>query len=80
MATRTERNDGPINEPDYLSLGKDTWTRIWLLTLDHKRIGVMYLTGILASSRCWCAPSCGRRARRSSTPTPTTSCSRCTAR
>jgi cytochrome c oxidase subunit 1 len=53
MATRTERNDGPINEPDYLSLhkGKDTWTRIkgWLLTLDHKRIGVMYLASILAA-------------------------------
>ena len=53
MATRTERNDGPINEPDYLSLhkGKPLGTRIkgWLVTLDHKRIGVMYLTGILIS-------------------------------
>ena len=38
--------------------------RSWLFTLDHKRIGVMYLVSILAascwagSSPCWSAPSC----------------------
>jgi cytochrome c oxidase subunit 1 len=52
--TRTQEiNDGPVNEPDYLSThkGQPLWNRIksWMLTLDHKRIGVMYLTGILFS-------------------------------
>ena len=55
MATKikTERNDGPVNEPDYLSInnGKPRWQRIkgWLFTLDHKRIGLMYLFGILGA-------------------------------
>src|SRR3954468_17721114 len=48
MATKTkkiERNDGPVNEPDYLHAGKGIWS--WMTTLDHKRIGLMYLFGIL---------------------------------
>jgi len=56
MATTTkriERNDGPVNEPDFLSLhdGKPLGERVkgWLFTLDHKRIGMMYLFGILAA-------------------------------
>ncbi len=58
----------------------------WLVTLDHKRIGVMYLISVTdrlrdsaASSRCSCAPSSSRAARPCSTRTPTTRCSRCTA-
>jgi len=45
--------DGPVNEPNYLRIndGKPLWERIkgWLFTLDHKRIGMMYLFGILGS-------------------------------
>ncbi|MGN6107381.1 MAG: cytochrome c oxidase subunit I [Kofleriaceae bacterium] len=37
--------DGPKNEPDYLSVTKG-W-KSWAVTLDHKRIGVMYLCGIM---------------------------------
>lgn len=33
--------------PDYLHDGRGIWS--WLFTLDHKRIGVMYLVGILTS-------------------------------
>ena len=48
MATKTkERNDGPVNEPDYLNVTKGL--KSWLVTLDHKRIGLMYLYGILIS-------------------------------
>ncbi|HEY0195281.1 MAG TPA: cbb3-type cytochrome c oxidase subunit I, partial [Kofleriaceae bacterium] len=39
--------DGPVNEPDFLSVEKGL--KSWLLTLDHKRIGMMYLFGILFS-------------------------------
>src|SRR5690349_5643681 len=55
MATTTkqERNDGPVNEPSFLDTykGKPLGTRIlgWALTLDHKRIGMMYLFGILGA-------------------------------
>ena len=49
----TTRNDGPVNEPDYLNThkGQPLGARIksWMFTLDHKRIGAMYLTGILIS-------------------------------
>ena len=49
MATKatTERNDGPVNEPDYLNVTKGL--KSWMFTLDHKRIGLMYLFGILGS-------------------------------
>lgn len=33
--------------PDYLRDGRSVWS--WVFTLDHKRIGVMYLVGILIS-------------------------------
>jgi len=60
MATNTsikpsgkERNDGPVNEPDFLNThkGQPLGARIkgWMFTLDHKRIGMMYLFGILIS-------------------------------
>src|SRR5687768_10728701 len=39
--------DGPVNEPDFLRVTKGF--RSWALTLDHKRIGMMYLYGILFS-------------------------------
>jgi cytochrome c oxidase subunit 1 len=39
--------EGPENEPDFLRVSKGL--RSWLLTLDHKRIGMMYLYGILLS-------------------------------
>src|SRR5438105_508192 len=42
-----ERNDGPVNEPDFLHVTRG-W-KSWAFTLDHKRIGMMYLTGILFS-------------------------------
>src|SRR6187549_310245 len=41
------RDDGPINEPNYLKVAKG-W-KSWAFTLDHKRIGVMYLSGILVA-------------------------------
>ncbi|MDB4961351.1 MAG: caaA 1 [Myxococcales bacterium] len=49
MATikTTERNDGPVNEPDYLHVTKGI--KGWLFTLDHKKIGLMYLYAILIS-------------------------------
>ncbi len=49
MATKatTVRNDGPVNEPDYLNVSKGL--KSWLFTLDHKRIGLMYLFAILGA-------------------------------
>ncbi|HLL20838.1 MAG TPA: cbb3-type cytochrome c oxidase subunit I [Kofleriaceae bacterium] len=44
---RFGRYDGPENEPDFLRVTKGI--RSWLFTLDHKRIGMMYLFGILIS-------------------------------
>jgi len=42
---------GPVNEPSFLDThkGKPFWQRVraWTHTLDHKRIGMMYLFGIL---------------------------------
>jgi cytochrome c oxidase subunit 1 len=46
-SVRTERNDGPVNEPDFLHVTKGL--KSWLFTLDHKRIGMMYLFGILGA-------------------------------
>src|SRR5580704_6438633 len=39
--------DGPDNEPDFLHVSKGF--KSWALTLDHKRIGMMYLFGILGA-------------------------------
>src|SRR5678816_4882246 len=39
--------DGPTTEPDFLHVSKGI--KSWMLTLDHKRIGMMYLFGILGS-------------------------------
>ena len=50
MATKTEAtevNDGPVNEPDFLNVSKGI--KSWLTTLDHKRIGMMYLFAIMGS-------------------------------
>jgi len=52
MATTTGKNDygypdGPTSEPDFLHVHKGV--KSWLTTLDHKRIGMMYLFGILTS-------------------------------
>src|SRR5262245_44933823 len=55
MATKNKkvRNDGPVGEPNFLETykGKPLGARIlgWMLTLDHKRIGMMYLFGILGA-------------------------------
>ena len=38
---------GPVNEPDFLHVTKGF--KSWAFTLDHKRIGMMYLFGILFS-------------------------------
>jgi len=45
MATPAKNPHGPQNEPDYLNVTKGL--KSWLVTLDHKRIGVMYLVGIM---------------------------------
>jgi cytochrome c oxidase subunit I len=52
MATTAKKNDhgypdGPTTEPDFLHCSKGIGS--WLVTLDHKRIGMMYLFGILTS-------------------------------
>ena len=48
MATTVTRQpDGPVTEPDFLRVTKGL--KSWMLTLDHKRIGMMYLFGILTS-------------------------------
>src|SRR5258706_7777462 len=41
------RPQGPVTEPDFLHVTKGI--RSWMFTLDQKRIGCMYLTGILIS-------------------------------
>jgi cytochrome c oxidase subunit 1 len=58
----------------------------WLFTLDHKRIGVMYLVSVIwpsswaASSRCSCASSCSTPGAPSWMRSTYNRCSRCTAR
>jgi cytochrome c oxidase subunit I len=48
MATTVIRQPaGPVKELDYLRVTRGL--KSWLLTLDHKRIGMMYLVGILIS-------------------------------
>src|SRR5678815_3961557 len=49
MATTDKQRQphGPTTEPDFLHVTRGL--RSWLLTLDHKRIGMMYLFGILLS-------------------------------
>jgi len=42
-----QRIHGPYKEPNYLEVTKGL--KSWMLTLDHKRIGMMYLFGILFS-------------------------------
>ena len=75
---------GPVTEPDFLNVTKGL--KSWLVTLDHKRIGMMYLFGILISLIVGGTFALLVRtelfepwARRSSGRTPTTSSSRCTA-
>jgi len=45
--TASARQHGPVSEPDFLHVTRGL--RSWLTTLDHKRIGMMYLAGILTS-------------------------------
>jgi cytochrome c oxidase subunit 1 len=45
--TATKQPHGPVTEADFLHVTRGL--RSWLLTLDHKRIGMMYLAGILVS-------------------------------
>src|SRR3954469_7831230 len=47
LAELKQRPQGPVTEPDFLNVKKGIGS--WLLTLDHKRIGMMYLFGILIS-------------------------------
>src|SRR5689334_6169407 len=42
-----DRVHGPSSEPDFLHVTKGF--KSWALTLDHKRIGMMYLFGILGA-------------------------------
>jgi cytochrome c oxidase subunit 1 len=41
----TREPAGPVTEPDFLHVTRGF--KSWAFTLDHKRIGMMYLTGIL---------------------------------
>jgi len=77
-------SENALGRENYLSHGHGL--RSWLLTLDHKRIALMYLVSILASFFLGgifallirtelLTPSAP-----SWTPTPTTRCSPCTAR
>src|SRR3981189_644629 len=47
LAEHKNRPQGPVSEPDFLNVTKGF--KSWALTLDHKRIGMMYLFGILTS-------------------------------
>ncbi len=50
MATLTSpvvHPGGPVHSPNYLDSEKGIWS--WLTTVDHKRIGVMYLWSVLAA-------------------------------
>jgi cytochrome c oxidase subunit 1 len=49
MATEAtaERVHHPVTEPDFLNVTRGF--KSWAVTLDHKRIGMMYLAGILLS-------------------------------
>ena len=38
---------GETRQPNYLQVSKGFWS--WAATLDHKRIGIMYLAGTLAA-------------------------------
>src|SRR6187549_2190507 len=46
-ATTTHSAAGDPPEPSYLTVKRGF--RNWIVTLDHKRIGVMYLIGIMTS-------------------------------
>jgi len=74
----------PINRADYLNHAYGV--RSWLLTLDHKRIALLYLGSITlfffvgGAFRRAAAPGAGDAEGGFSSPrTPTTRCSRCTA-
>ena len=41
LAELKNRPQAPVTEPDFLNVSKGR--RSWLLTLDHKRIGMMML-------------------------------------
>ena len=44
------KNNG--REPSYLEYkGKHTGLLGWILSTDHKRIGILYLTGLIISTR-----------------------------
>ncbi len=52
MATQSDFDpslppQGPVTEPDFIHVTKG-W-KSWAFTLDHKRIGMMYLFGILCA-------------------------------
>jgi cytochrome c oxidase subunit 1 len=47
LTTPTIQHGGSAHSPNYLDEKKGIWS--WLTTLDHKRIGVMYLWSVLAA-------------------------------
>jgi cytochrome c oxidase subunit 1 len=59
MATATATH---AHEPDYLNAKQGIGS--WIYTVDHKRLGMMYLASILlffamgGFFACWCASSC----------------------
>ena len=61
-------------EPNYLNVNYGIWS--WLLTVDHKRIGILYLMSITRllrrrrdRGRAWSGSTCSRRPGRSWTRT-----------
>jgi cytochrome c oxidase subunit 1 len=47
LTTPTIHHGGSAHSPNYLDEQKGIWS--WLTTLDHKRIGIMYLWSVLAA-------------------------------
>jgi hypothetical protein len=78
-----ENGHGKNEEKSYLEVEKGLWS--WIYTLDHKRIGVMYLIPSWSRSLGRHLRAAGAHGAADSGPhdhdrTPTTRCSRCTAR
>jgi len=82
-----DQQPAPVDEPEYKKinyLNADRGVLSWLLTLDHKRIAVMYLASVLlfflvgGIFAMVIRLELTTRNRRSSAPTPTTVPSPCT--
>ena len=88
MSERTveDLNAGPDTAAGANYITRERGILSWLTTVDHKRIGLMYLASVLiafgaraASSRWSSGSSCSRRSSTIMSATSTTRRSRCTA-